>query len=218
MDLRVFHRDRVPLSGAAILASNHQSFLDPMLVSAALTRRCCYLARDSLFRVPVLGALLRRLDVLPVARESRIPKRGVKLGLKVLEQGRLLMLFPEGTRTRDGNLGRLRRGIAMIARRSGAPVIPVWVEGSFRAWPPQRRLPRPHPVRIAFGEPFCFDDCGFDDCDQPDKVDKYRDENANSVDAFLERLQAALSLLHRECQGEQSGKPTLRSILGRELG
>ena len=202
--LRVLHRSRVPSRGAAILAVNHQSYLDPVLVGASVRRRCCFLARDSLFRVPVVGFLLRRLDALPLERERGFARQGIELSLKVLEMGRLLVLFPEGTRSSDGSLGPMRRGIGMIARRSGVPVVPVWIEGSFQAWPRGRRFPRASPVRVAFGEALWFDE----QCDS-DKDDDW-------LESFLERLRAAMELLSRECRHERGVDMPRKDILGRE--
>lgn len=170
--LRVERAARVPKTGPVILAANHQSFLDPWLVGLSLERRAHYLARDSLFRVPLLGWLITRYGALPVPRESAAPKRALDVCLQALERGRALILFPEGTRSHDGRLQPLRRGIALLARRTGAPVIPVLVAGSHQAWPRYRWLPRRSGVRLFFGNPIRFSE----------------DE---SSDSFMERLATA---------------------------
>jgi 1-acyl-sn-glycerol-3-phosphate acyltransferase len=180
--LRITGAEKVPASGAAILASNHQSFLDPVVVGCGLTRHCHYLARESLFKVPLLRSVILRLNAMPVARESVAPKQALEVCLKALESGRLLVFFPEGTRTRDGELGPLKRGIALMARRSGVPVVPVWIEGSFQAWPRHRRLPRPAPIEVRFGNALFYDD------------------KQESADAFVDRLRAAMADLGRECR------------------
>ena len=100
---RAYNADRVPLSGAVILASNHASFIDPPLVGAALHRPINYLARESLFRFPGIGALLRSWNSVPVDRDGG-GAAGLKGILDRLLAGGGIILFPEGTRTRDGRL------------------------------------------------------------------------------------------------------------------
>jgi 1-acyl-sn-glycerol-3-phosphate acyltransferase len=178
---------RVPRTGPVILAANHQSFLDPWLVGLCLERRAHYLARDSLFRVPILGWAITRYGALPVPRESAAPRRALEVCLMALERGRALVLFPEGTRSSDGVLQPLRRGIALLARRAAAPVVPVLVAGSHRAWPRARRLPRRSAVRLFFGNPIRFGE----------------DE---SSDSFMERLASAFRALALEA-GEESLLP-----------
>ncbi len=148
-----FTRD-VPGIERTIFASNHQSFLDPWVVGLCLPGQLSYLARDSLFRFPVFGAVLRSLNAIPVARESQAPRQAIDVCVEALAEGRGLVLFPEGTRTRDGSMGPLKRGLALIARRSGATVVPVLVDGAFEAWPKDRLLPRPGvPISVYFGAP-----------------------------------------------------------------
>jgi 1-acyl-sn-glycerol-3-phosphate acyltransferase len=183
-DARALYAHRVPVRGPALLAANHSSFLDPILVGSCLARRCSYLARDSLFRNRLMGAWLRALGAVPVSRESLAPKRAVKVCLEILAKNRLLIMFPEGTRSEDGSLGTFRRGISLIVKRSGAPVIPVRIVGSYEAWPRQRFLPREYPVRILFGKPLRFD------------------EKGESADVFLGRLRTSLEELG--CQAADS--------------
>lgn len=190
-DARVYGAHRVPGEGPAILASNHASFLDPVLIGSSFTRRCCYLARDSLFRIPGLGALIRAVDTVPVARESVSARQAVDVCVRILAAGRLLLLFPEGTRSRDGYLAPLRRGIGLIVRRSGAPpVVPVRVVGSYECWPRHKKLFRCRPVRIFFGNPLHYD------------------ENKESVDAFLGRLRCSMESLGREELGGEDLGPS----------
>jgi len=183
---RIFHSERVPRHGAAILASNHASFLDPVAIGCGVPRPCAFLARDSLFRVPLLGRSIRSLNAHPVPRQSGSPRRALQLTLEILRQGRLLVLFPEGTRTTDGTLSKLRKGIGWIAKRSGAPVVPVRVDGSFEAWPRGRRWPRPFPVSVFYGEPLYY-------------------SAEESEDVFLERLRNAMERLgHADPAAESS--------------
>ena len=152
---RVYHADRVPVTGGVILASNHASFIDPPLVGAALPRPINYMARESLFRFPVVGAVLRSWNAVPVNREGG-GAAGLKAILDRLLAGGGIILFPEGTRTRDGRLQPARSGIGLTVLKSTAPVVPVRVFGSFEAYGRHLKLPRPHRVIVKFGEPLDF--------------------------------------------------------------
>lgn len=152
---RVYHWDRVPPRGPVILAANHASLLDPPLVGAATRRDIHYLARDSLFRNPVFGWVLRSVNCVPVDREGGSPA-GLKAIVDRVQAGNAVLLFPEGTRTRDGQLQPARAGIGLIVIRCTAPVVPVRVFGTFEAWPRHARWPRPHPVVVKFGLPLDF--------------------------------------------------------------
>jgi len=135
-----------------LIAANHQSFLDPVLVGMALEEPICYLARRSLFRTPGFGRLLRVLRVYPISR-SAVDSRGIRTVLRLLRNGEAVLMFPEGTRTRDGALGRFRRGVASLAVRCNVPILPVAVEGAFACWPRTRALPRPARAGVIFGGP-----------------------------------------------------------------
>jgi 1-acyl-sn-glycerol-3-phosphate acyltransferase len=139
------------VEGGLVLASNHQSFLDPVLVGMALNEPICYLARSDLFAVPGLGLLLPMLRVHPVAR-GRADSTALRTVLRLLRAGQKVLLFPEGTRSRDGSLGAFKRGAAALAIRAGVPVMPVCVEGSFVCWPRTQTLPRPGRVAVAYGD------------------------------------------------------------------
>ncbi len=152
---RVCNPERVPLSGPVILASNHASILDPPLVGSALPRGINYLARESLFRFPGIGALLRSWSAVPVDRDGAGAK-GLKAILNRLLAGGGIILFPEGTRTRDGALLPARSGIGLIVVKSTAPVIPVRVFGTFAAYGRDLKIPRPYPVVVKYGRPMDF--------------------------------------------------------------
>jgi 1-acyl-sn-glycerol-3-phosphate acyltransferase len=151
---RVYNPERVPRTGPVILAANHASFLDPPLVGTALPRGIHYLARESLFRFPVIGTVLRYWDAVPVDRESGAG--GLKIILERLLGGAAIILFPEGTRSRDGTFQPARSGIGLAVIKSDAPVIPVRIFGSYQAWGRHLKLPRPHQVIVKFGRPLDF--------------------------------------------------------------
>jgi 1-acyl-sn-glycerol-3-phosphate acyltransferase len=153
---RVYHPERVPLKGPVILAANHASFIDPPLVGSGVKREINYLARESLFRFPVIGAILRAVNSVPVDRDG-----GGAAGLKAI-LGRLLagggiILFPEGTRTRDGLLQPARSGIGLAVIKSDAPVVPVRVFGTFEAYGRHSKFPHPHPIAVKYGQPILFE-------------------------------------------------------------
>ena len=153
---RVYNAERVPLSGPVILASNHTSFLDPMLVGSGIRRGINYLARENLFRFPVLGWILHQWQVVPVDREGGGAK-GLKAILDRLLAGGAIILFPEGTRSRDGNLQPARSGIGLTVIKSTAPVIPVRVFGTFEAYGRHMGLPLPRRVAVKYGRPMLFE-------------------------------------------------------------
>lgn len=154
---RVYNPERVPLKGPVILASNHASFIDPPLVGAGLKRGINYLARESLFRFPVLGWVLHQWQAVPVDREGGGAK-GLKAILERLLAGGAIILFPEGTRTRDGLLQPARSGIGLTVIKSSAPVVPVRVFGTFEAYNRHMRFPRPrHRVIVKYGRPMYFE-------------------------------------------------------------
>jgi 1-acyl-sn-glycerol-3-phosphate acyltransferase len=152
---RVFYPERVPPRGPVILASNHASYIDPPLVGAGVTRHINFLARDSIFRVPLLAALLRSWEVVPVDRDGGTG-RGLKIILRRLEEGGAIILFPEGTRTRHGELNPARSGIGLTVIKSKAPVVPVRVFGTHEAFGPRMILPRPCRVIVKYGYPLAF--------------------------------------------------------------
>jgi 1-acyl-sn-glycerol-3-phosphate acyltransferase len=153
---RVFGAENVPLTGGVILASNHASFLDPPLVGAGLKRDINYLARESLFRFPGIGALLRSWNSVPVDRDGG-GARGLKKILDRLLAGGGIILFPEGTRTRDGRLQPARSGIGLTVIKSTAPVVPVRVFGTYEAYGRHITFPRPHRIAVKYGTPMNFE-------------------------------------------------------------
>lgn len=153
---RVFNAERVPLKGPVILASNHASFLDPPLVGAGVKRGINYLARDTLFRYPGVGWLLRNWNSVPVDRDGG-GAGGLKAILDRLLAGGAIILFPEGTRTRDGNLQPARSGIGLTVIKSTAAVVPVRVFGTFEAYGRHVTVPRPHPIAVKYGRAMQFE-------------------------------------------------------------
>jgi len=153
---RVYHPERVPLTGRVILAANHASFLDPPLVGTPIHRRLTFLARDTLFRYPGVKQLLHSWNAVPVARDTG-GATGIRVILDALSRENGIVLFPEGTRTLDGSLREARSGVGLIVAKSGAPVVPVRLFGTFDAYGKHRRLPHPVRVTVVYGELMRFD-------------------------------------------------------------
>jgi 1-acyl-sn-glycerol-3-phosphate acyltransferase len=153
---RVYNPERVPLQGGVILAANHASYIDPPLVGAGVARMINFLARETLFHVPGLAAILRSWKVVPVDRDAGTG-RGLKTILNRLEQGGAIILFPEGTRSRDGAFQPARSGIGLTVIKSNAPVVPVRVFGTFQAYGRTRKFPRPQQLQVKYGEPLLFE-------------------------------------------------------------
>jgi 1-acyl-sn-glycerol-3-phosphate acyltransferase len=147
-------RDRVPRRGACILACNHASHLDPPLVACAVPHRIMYfMARDTLFDDSIVGKGLRMIrTIIPINRESG-DVGAIRKGLSALRQGHPLALFPEGTRTSDGNLQPVKGGLGLLIVKAGVPVVPVYVHGTFEAFPRGAKRWKPTPLRVLFGEP-----------------------------------------------------------------
>jgi 1-acyl-sn-glycerol-3-phosphate acyltransferase len=138
--LRRIHRDRVPRTGAILVISNHQSFLDPMVNGVTVwDRQFTALARDSLFVGP-FGWVLRSVSARPIKREGG-DLEAMKAALAELEAGRVVIIYPEGTRSPDGSLQEFKRGVLLLVKRAKPTILPMGVEGTFDAWPRGRTLP-----------------------------------------------------------------------------
>ena len=135
---RVSGRGHIPLDTGVLFASNHQSNLDPVYVGAAARRRPGYMARDTLFKkgLKFFTLLIRSLGAIPMTRESG--KEGVRLAMEHLNRKEHILMFPEGTRTRDGSIGSLHPGVKLIAQKASVPVIPTAVHGLYEMWPRSR--------------------------------------------------------------------------------
>ena len=152
---KIVGREHVPLTGSVILAGNHASFIDPPLIGCALPRDINYLGRESLFRYPVVGWVLRSWNSVPVDRDGG-GARGLKAILDRLLKGGAIILFPEGTRTKDGRLQPARSGVGLTVIKSEAVVIPVRVFGTFEAWGRHMTFPRPKRIGVVYGAPMDF--------------------------------------------------------------
>jgi 1-acyl-sn-glycerol-3-phosphate acyltransferase len=149
---RIHGLHRVPAKGGTLLVCNNQSLMDPVLATMALHREGNYMARDTLFRHPLFGRLIKYLNAFPVRRQSA-DIGAIKESLRRLKRGRVLVLFPEGTRTPDGRIGPLLPGLGAIAKKANIPIVPTLIDGMYQAWPKDRQLPAPGNVIVEYGEP-----------------------------------------------------------------
>jgi len=154
--VRCTGHEHVPSEGGVLVCSNHQSYLDPILVGLGFTRHSNYLARDTLFRFGPFGWLIGFVNAIPIDREGG-GIRGLKETLKRLKSGEMVLIFPEGTRSRDGNISPVKPGFLVLARRSRVRLLPVALDGAFDAWPRHALLPRPSVIRVCIGEPISPD-------------------------------------------------------------
>jgi 1-acyl-sn-glycerol-3-phosphate acyltransferase len=186
---RVYHPENVPLTGPVILASNHASFLDPPLVGSGLPRCINYLARETLFRFPIVGSILRSWNAVPVDRDGTSPS-GLRNILNRLQKGGAIILFPEGTRTRDGNLQPARSGIGLTVVKSNAPIIPVRVFGTYEAYGRHMKLPHPKRVIVKYGKPMMFEALREEakTCPKPRLKEIYQ-QIANQIMAEIARIE-----------------------------
>lgn len=147
--LRIEGRNHVP-SGGMLLCSNHQSHLDPVLVGLSCPDPITFLARADLFVGP-FATLIRYMGAIPINREG-MGLAGVKRTLERLKRGEKVLIFPEGTRTPNGQMQPLKGGFSVIARRAKVPMLPIAIAGAYQAWPRKRWFPLPHSIQVVVGE------------------------------------------------------------------
>ncbi len=153
-------RENIPSEGGVLVISNHQSHFDPPLVGLGCMRRMNYLARETLFDITPLRLLINTLDAIPINRDG-LGIGGIKETLKRLKRGEMVLMFPEGTRTRNGEIGPFRPGFTTLAVRSGAMILPVAIEGAFDVWPRTRGFPKlTGMIHIRYGPPMLPDEIG----------------------------------------------------------
>ncbi len=138
--LRTEGRHNVPMQGPVVVVANHQSHFDPPFIGGATRRQLSYMARDTLFQGP-FGWLIRLYDAVPVDRDGS-GLAGIRAMLRRLKQGGALVLFPEGTRSPDGQLQPLLPGFIALARRSKAVIVPIAFDGPHEIWPKGAKFPR----------------------------------------------------------------------------
>ncbi len=160
LGFEIIGRENVPKKGAFIFASNHISYLDPILLGTSVYRSLNYMAKEDLFKGPVFGWTLRKLHVFPVKRDDS-NLRAIKESLNILKEGKPLVIFPEGIRSEDRNLRHGKPGIGFIVSKVQVPVVPAYITGSFDALPKGIKTLKRHPVKVYIGKTITFDRTNF---------------------------------------------------------
>lgn len=152
-------REHVPATGGVLILANHQSLLDPPLLGMVIPREINYVARDTLFDNKWLAPLIRSVNAIPIDRDG-LGLAGLKETLRRLKRGEIVILFPEGTRTPDGEIQPLKPGFSALVTRTGACILPMALEGSYQAWPRRQPVPLPNLVQIEIGPPLSAAEAG----------------------------------------------------------
>lgn len=146
----------VPATGGLLVAANHASYLDIPLLGCGMKRRAWYLGRSDLFPIPVVNAVLRSLGWIPI-RLGRFDREAFSRAIELIRQGKVVVIFPEGGRSRDGRLRPPKAGIGVIVSKTGCPVVPAYLKGTFEVLPTGAWWPRRRPVTVRFGTPIQFE-------------------------------------------------------------
>ena len=155
LTVKINGKENVPVQGGFILASNHKSNLDPILLAVVCKRKIGFMAKESLFKVPVLSWILSNAATFPVKRNGA-DTFALKNAIKKVSSGKGLGIFPEGTRSESKQPSKILPGIGFIAARTNAPVIPVFIRGTEIALPKGAKFIRPAKVSITFGKPVTY--------------------------------------------------------------
>ena len=181
--------EKIPAAGPALIAANHASFLDPIVLGSACPRKIHFIVLQSMYDWRRLRWFYWGMQTIPVRADESDP-RAVKQALSRLRRGDLVGIYPEGGRSEDGRLQPPKPGAALLAAASGAPVIPVHIEGAWSCWKPKTWFPLPGRVRVVFGDPLLFER----------GRDKRRDRA--ELERFSQRVMEAIEALAPEVRGE----------------
>src|SRR6266478_6208143 len=145
--------DNIPRDGACIITPNHVTYADPIWITIPMPRRIFYMAWDKPFRIPVLGLMMRMFGAFPVNLDVAADASAQREAIELLQKGRVLVMFPEGGRTRTGKLMPFKMGAFRLALAHGVPIVPVSIRGADEIWPVGRMLPRPGHLTITYHPP-----------------------------------------------------------------
>lgn len=154
--IKFYGYENIPLTGPVIIAPNHVSYYDPVFVGAGITRDVEFMAWGRLFSIPILSKMIRLCGAFPV-EASKADKSAYVDAIRTLEKGMALIVFPEGKRSDDGEVKEFKPGIARIACRANAMIVPATISGAYEAWPKHRTLPRPKKISVYFHKPISID-------------------------------------------------------------
>ena len=183
--MRVVHPERMIESGPLILAVNHSSFFDPPLAGICSRRAVYFLARKTLLKWPFFGPLFPDMNVIPVERGGN-DMSALREVIKKIREGNGVLLFPEGTRSKDGNIQPARAGIGLVIAKTGAPVLPMRIFGAYDAFPKNSKRLHFSRITVVIGEPLFF---------SPDEIASATRE---TYQAFSDRVMEAIAALRIE--------------------
>lgn len=166
--LEIYGRTNIPRQGGFILAGNHASFLDPPLLGAACPRIVSFVAKEALFQYPLFGRFITALNAFPIKTHSA-DIGSLRLAMSKLQQGKALVLFPEGGRSPDGQLTAPLAGVGLLAAKTNVPIIPAFIQGSDRAMSVHSNLIKPKKIRVYFGPAIWPDKIGDPAMDNKDR-------------------------------------------------
>jgi 1-acyl-sn-glycerol-3-phosphate acyltransferase len=195
-------KSRIPLTGPVLIVANHQSNLDPVIVGLACPRQLKYLARQGLFFFP-FNLWIRALGAVAIDRE-RGALAGIRKTLELLKQENAVLVFPEGSRTFDGNLQPMLPGFCLLARKSCATIVPVALDGAFHALPRGAAFVRPHRIALSIGAPI-----------MPRQYEQLSDQQLTEL--VTNRIEQALAETRRELSAGQLVPDFLRGKQGKSL-
>lgn len=185
--------ERVPSESdkrGVILAANHVSFLDPPILGISLRRPVTFLAKDYLFKAFLVGWVLRGIGAFPIKTKAD-DFRTVRDLIRILKEGRCLAVFPEGTRSMDGQFQEPESGVAFLAVKSKAWIVPAYIEGTFEAFPKGERFFKCRKVRVTYGQPFLADE----DADPAVSAEPYA--------AISRRIMKEIKILKQDAAGNK---------------
>jgi 1-acyl-sn-glycerol-3-phosphate acyltransferase len=153
--LRVIGHHHIPRRGGVLVAANHTSYADIPFVGCSMRRKASFMGKAYLFRNPIVGAIYRFAGGFPVERDSISPGKLTE-AVRRLKAGEVVVIYPEGARSRDGKMQPGQIGIGMIVTETGVPVVPAFIAGAHKVLPLGAKWPQLHPVTVIFGEPIDF--------------------------------------------------------------
>jgi len=153
-EMEVDGLEHVPGEGPVLLVCNHVNLMDPVVPIGVLKRRVSFMAKEEIFQWPIMGPWFKALDLVPVARGSIASRRAIQRAEELLARGWVVGVYPEGTRSRQPGMGPAFHGAALLAMRTGVPVLPVAITGTHMVLPEGKSWPQRNPVAVRFGETF----------------------------------------------------------------
>tara|TARA_B100001250_G_C19769952_1_gene776636 strand:- start:351 stop:1043 length:693 start_codon:yes stop_codon:yes gene_type:complete len=182
---RYLGRDKIPVDGPLIIAANHLSHIDPAFIMTATKRPVSYMSKKEHFDGAIRRLVFKQVGVIPVDRDAG-GSEALKGAIEILEKGGAIGIFPEGTRSRDGDMGKGKTGVARLAAETGAAVVPVAIRQTDDVWPVSKRAPRPwRKFYYKFGDPLYFD---------------YNEKTHDNFRSFTDKVMSRISQLSQECE------------------